>query len=151
QPLVGVQVQAMRYRYVQGRKQLSTFGQATTNDLGEYRIFGLAADRYFLTATYRANTIVEPAVDRSNDQTIDEDYAPIYYPNSFGVDSAARIAVSPGQELRGIDFALSRTHAVHIRGRVNRASGTVSGLITVRLVPAENAAGLTTNRTYITD
>ncbi len=41
--LAYVRVQALRQVYSQGRKQWMSAGMATTNDLGEYRIFGLAA------------------------------------------------------------------------------------------------------------
>src|SRR5437867_1702936 len=41
EPMAYLQVEAMLSRYSQGRKQLVTYGSASTNDLGEYRIFGL--------------------------------------------------------------------------------------------------------------
>jgi protocatechuate 3,4-dioxygenase beta subunit len=50
EPVANAQVQAMRYRYTQGRKQLQPFGGSSTNDLGEYRMFGLAPGRYYLSA-----------------------------------------------------------------------------------------------------
>src|SRR5438093_8164247 len=52
EPIADVRVMPMRYQYVQGRRRLNSAGRmATTNDIGEYRIFGLAPGQYFLSAT----------------------------------------------------------------------------------------------------
>src|SRR5207248_1961743 len=64
EPVAYVQVQSLRYRYNQGRKQLMPFGGASTNDLGEYRIFSLPPGRYYLSATSRPG-MFEPTLDRS--------------------------------------------------------------------------------------
>ena len=52
-PIQNASVQAMRYSYPGGKRQLSTVQQATTNDLGEFRIPGLAPGRYYVNATDR--------------------------------------------------------------------------------------------------
>ena len=50
-PTSDVQVMAMRYQYVQGRRQLGPAGRiATTNDIGEYRLFALPPGQYFVSA-----------------------------------------------------------------------------------------------------
>jgi hypothetical protein len=49
-PIQNASVQAMRYSYPQGQRQLNTVQQATTNDLGEFRIAGLAPGRYYVSA-----------------------------------------------------------------------------------------------------
>jgi len=48
EPLAGASVMLMRLGYRQGRRELLPFGDATTNDLGEYRKFGLEPGRYYL-------------------------------------------------------------------------------------------------------
>ena len=52
EPVAGASVRAIRYgyQYGRGRKQAIQTGSATTNDLGEYRLFGLAPGRYFVVA-----------------------------------------------------------------------------------------------------
>ena len=65
EPLANVQVQAMRYRSFQGGKRLSSFGRATTNDLGEYRIAGLAPGQYYLSASLRPPLLFGLSVDSS--------------------------------------------------------------------------------------
>ena len=50
EPVANVDVQVLRQQYMQGRKQMARTGGATTNDLGEYRVFGLPPGRYFVSA-----------------------------------------------------------------------------------------------------
>src|SRR5262249_34684178 len=68
EPVAHVQIMLQGYRYIQGRKQLTTTGGGNnTNDLGEYRIFGVAPGKYIVSATPMANDPMVPAlsVDRS--------------------------------------------------------------------------------------
>src|SRR5262245_19116414 len=78
EPVTFAQVQTLRYRYNQGRKQLMPMGGTGTNDLGEYRIFGLAPGKYYLSATYREGMFAGPSLDRSANMPADADYAPTY-------------------------------------------------------------------------
>ncbi len=50
EPLPWVQVSALREVYSSGKKDLSTETTVPTNDLGEYRLFGLRPGRYFIRA-----------------------------------------------------------------------------------------------------
>jgi hypothetical protein len=104
-PLTGVTVQLMRYMYVNGRRQLSYANGSSTNDLGEYRIFGIAPGRYYVSATYRENQF-DPL--RSN--ASDEDYATTYYPGTADVSTAAEINATAGGQAR-IDLTLTKTRA----------------------------------------
>ena len=149
EPIPLVQVQAMHYRYSMGRKLLSSFGGAATNDLGEYRIFGLPPGRYYLRATYRSNAISDAVVEYSASRTSDDDYVPTYYPRATEPAAATAIEAPAGAQLRGIDFLLSKSRTVHISGQVNNANG--KGIITVMLAPADPAMDLSLNRTYLTD
>src|SRR5260370_31425308 len=65
EPVPYVRVQLMTYRYQQGRKQLSFAGGGSTDDLGDYRIFGVAPGKYFLSATANNQTVAF-AQDRSS-------------------------------------------------------------------------------------
>ncbi len=140
EPVANAQVQPLRYRYVNGgRKQLMPYGGATTNDLGEYRIFGLAPGRYYLSATYRPAMMFEPAVDRSANQQPEEGYVPTYYPGAIDPGRAVAVEAAAGAQLRGIDFSLSKTRTVRVRGRVTglpragRAPGSIMLLPRERL------------------
>jgi hypothetical protein len=60
-----------------------------TNDIGEFRLYGLAPGDYYISATLRNFTIGE-SDDRSG-------YAPTYYPGTTDVGAAQRLTVSIGQ------------------------------------------------------
>src|SRR5260370_21247414 len=107
----------MAYRYQQGRKQLSFAGGGSTDDLGDYRIFGVAPGKYFLSATANNQTFAF-AQDRSAAPPPDEDYVLTYYPGTADVATAAQLDVTPGGQLRDIMLRLSKAHTVHVKGHV---------------------------------
>src|SRR5439155_17952483 len=73
EPAPYAQIMALRYRYTQTGKQLIPMGSASTNDLGEYRVFGLAPGRYFLSAAMRGGMMMgEQSIDRSATPRPDE-------------------------------------------------------------------------------
>ena len=121
EPLSGVQVQAMSQSYMQGRKQLVPSSTGSTNDLGEYRIFGLAPGKYYVNAVFRAGGMYNMSVDRSGNPGSaipDEGYAPTYYPGSNDVTAAVPLQLAAGQPVTNIDFNLRRVRTVRVKGRV---------------------------------
>jgi hypothetical protein len=64
-------VQVMRRGYQEGRRQLLPSGRASTNDLGECRLFGLAPARCYLSATADPD-FLEPHEDKGNSVTVRE-------------------------------------------------------------------------------
>ena len=123
EPLSFVDVQLSRLQYIQGRKQMARAGGANTNDLGEYRIFGLAPGRYFLSATSRQNFTAPQ---------LDDDYVTTYFPRTTDAAAAGPIDVSPGSQLRNIDITLARMHTVTVRGRVINEARPAAGTISTR-------------------
>ncbi|MGO8817596.1 MAG: carboxypeptidase regulatory-like domain-containing protein [Terriglobia bacterium] len=109
-PVTGGQVQALRLVRVGGRQQASPGGFAQTNDLGQYRIYGLEPGQYLIGASYQcqeAGNVPSPDV-----------YLPTYYPSTSDTGQAMPIQVSPGDEVSGIDVDLTYAHSVTVRGRV---------------------------------
>jgi Carboxypeptidase regulatory-like domain len=53
EPVPGAVVRVMRYRYVQGERQLTPAGTAQTDDRGEYRVWGLDPGQYYVNAVTR--------------------------------------------------------------------------------------------------
>ena len=109
EPLSGVTVQVSRQQYMQGRKQMSRTNGASTNDLGEYRVFGLAPGRYYVSADTRPNPMLPEAED---------EYVTTYFPRATDIAAAAPIDVAAGAQLRNIDILLAKLHTVTVRGRV---------------------------------
>src|SRR5260370_30051101 len=93
EPLASVMVQCMRLGYQRGKKQLLPANATSTNDLGEYRLHGLAPGRYYITATYRLpdiGAVPERITGGAQaQQAAEEGYATTYYPNTTQADSAA--------------------------------------------------------------
>ena len=108
EPVLNANVQVLRQQYMQGRKQLSRTGGGNTNDLGEYRIYGLPPGRYFVSAEIRPNPIEPQAAD---------EYVTTYFPRSTDAAAAAPIDMAPGAQLRNIDVALAKMHTVAVTGR----------------------------------
>ena len=52
-PVVGAQVQALRWRGQGRRRQIMGSSGAPTDDRGQYRIYGLEAGRYVIVASYQ--------------------------------------------------------------------------------------------------
>jgi len=122
EPVLHAQVQALRVTYGRGGRRLSTVDSASTDDLGQYRLFGLPAGNYFVRASYPNAAVTRGARRESSGAAQDEGYAPQYYPSALDPALAVVIAVRAGDEQRGIDFRFSPMHMVRVRGRVSGAT-----------------------------
>ncbi len=111
EPLPNIEVALLQHSFERGRRQLAFSGQATTNDLGEYRLFGLSPGRYYLSAT--ANRMTQ-----RGDYDGRHGYAPTYYPGTSDPAGAKAIELQAGTLLRGTDITLTRTRTARVRGRV---------------------------------
>ena len=134
EPVVYAQVMAMHYSYVRGQRQLTANSAGTTNDLGEFRIFGLAPGQYFVQAMRRGNMF-----ENSRSQ---QGYMPIYYPGGTDPSRAAPINLRGGDEFPGVDISLQTTHTVTVKGRVFNAGcgDSQQGLMVVLQNAAPNGA-----------
>jgi hypothetical protein len=120
EPVPSVMVQLLTLQYSAGKKQPVTAGSATTNDLGEYRAFGLAPGRYYISASMSLTAVAASmSVDRSAEPQPDEDYVATYYPGVTDSAAAAMVDVAAGAQVRGIDMTLAKRHTARIKGRVS--------------------------------
>jgi protocatechuate 3,4-dioxygenase beta subunit len=138
EPVPQVQLSLQGYRYLQGRRQLlSAGGAASTNDLGEYRLFGVAPGKYYLSAMSYGGP-PNFAVDRSATAAPEESFASTFYPGTTDAAGAAQLDVPAGAPLRGIDMVLRKTRSVHVKGHVAHSlPGRVN--ISVMAAPRTNA------------
>ncbi len=94
---------------------------AQTNDLGEFRIAGLAPGRYRLRANptprFRYGQVIVPQPPELREP----EFLVTYYPSTTDPASAATIEVGAGQEVSGITIQLCK-------GRVHRIKGRVLGI-----------------------
>jgi protocatechuate 3,4-dioxygenase beta subunit len=133
QVLLGASVQVLRYMYVGGERQLIPSGRDQTNDLGEYRVYGLAPGRYYVSAS--AETSLRPSAGRAQ-ASPEEGYAPTFYPGTNDPNHASPIELRGGDVLSSIDFGLLPTPTVRVRGQVVNSVGSRPGTDTkVFLLP----------------
>jgi hypothetical protein len=113
-PIDEVMVMAMRYQYITGRKQLMSTGRSgMTNDVGEFRIYGLPPGQYVISATYRSGNVVAFGNLSSGDRS---GYAPTYYPGTANVADAQRLTIGVGQKISDLTIALLPTRMARISG-----------------------------------
>lgn len=123
EPVAGVMVQAMRYRFFNGQRRLVPGGAvtSTTDDLGNYRVYGLAPGEYAISAMLRMSgpgtmSAADSPADRSS-------YAPTYYPGTQQSAEAQRISVAVGQDMSNISFALIPSRTARISGTALDSTG----------------------------
>jgi len=131
-------VMASRETYREGRRTLAVFAQATTDDLGAFRLFGLPPGRYFVSATEQkwGQVVGDKEFSRSSGQGGEQGYAKTYYPGTPDVARATAINAKEGDEIPGADIALKQVTVHQIRGRVlNQVTHKPGQDVMVMLIP----------------
>jgi len=123
-----VQIQAFRFSYWFGHRQLSQSGFAMTNDLGQFRMYDLQPGKYFFMANPQMTMgrgVPEGTITDFENLT----YAATYYPSGLDIAQASVQEVKAGEELAGLEFRLKRSPSFHIRGSIVRAADEERGLV----------------------
>ena len=126
-PMAEAQVAVLRQTFVAGRRHWEQVRAERTNDLGQYRIPGLAAGSYFVSVTpppdFRslldASSDV-PAELRRNVAAASEvatAYQTTYYPGTRDRSQAASIQLHGGDDFP-VNFSLTPSPSLTIRGSV---------------------------------
>ncbi len=126
-PMPEAQVAVMRQTFVAGRGHWEAVGAERTNDLGEYRIAGLAAGSYFVSVTPPPDfkslieTTGSAAVTAHNSAATDKPapsaYQTTYYPGTRDRGQAAPIQLHAGDDFP-VSFSLTPSPSLTIRGSV---------------------------------
>jgi hypothetical protein len=111
----GVSVAVTRVGSRAGGLTVHSFGNAATNDLGEFRISELRAGRYNITAIPPPGAR-PPELKESNgkDQPI---YLPTHYPGVLNEEHAVLVEIHAGAETR-VNFGLLTGRAYHVSGSI---------------------------------
>jgi len=117
EPLVKVLVQALKYGYSQGKQHPAPVSFEVTNDQGEYRLQGLPAGKYYVTATFRPG-VSTVAGGRGAGPAPGSMYAPTFYPGTTEPARAVPIELQQGGETSGIDITFLDSTGVTVRGRI---------------------------------
>ena len=115
-PSPGATVEAVEFRYIQGRRVPVPARLTTTNDAGEYRLSGLEPGTYQV----RASTT---DVWEGEDGKATFVHAVTYFPGVTGAEQPQSINVSVGQEIPGLEVRLIAGRAARITGVLTDANG----------------------------
>jgi hypothetical protein len=118
-PLPWVMVSALRATYLRGKRTLSRELAVYTNDLGEFRLFGLRPGRYFVNAIYKPGQRDPGEEDEEAADAGKLGYVPTYFPGTPDPARAVAIPIKTGEEVSSTDLMLEPTTAYSVRGRVN--------------------------------
>jgi protocatechuate 3,4-dioxygenase beta subunit len=154
-PIADAIVNAMRSAWTGGRRRLQPTGRsAMTNDLGQFRIYGLSPGDYYVSATFRgdnmmameimaAATMGGAAMGGPIGSNPSSGYAPTYFPGTPNGAEAQKISIAAGQEAQNTDFALLPVKLAKISGTVISSEGKPVEGSMINAVPRNgDAAGM---------
>jgi protocatechuate 3,4-dioxygenase beta subunit len=116
EPIPSAIVSGLREVYSEGKRSLSTSSVVGTNDLGEYRLFGLQPGRYFVNAVNRGSGQFREGQEDSD--VHQQGYAKMYYPGTPDAAKASFIAIKAGEEIPSVDILMRQVLVYRIRGNV---------------------------------
>jgi hypothetical protein len=141
EPVAGVQVQGHRHEYVEdgSRSSVPAGVNDLTDDLGEFRLYGLLPGDYIVTAGGRNAALWAFNIPGEVASP------PTYYPGTLNAAEARTVSLGPGQET-SVQFPLLTGRVASISGRVIPSQSTLMmGMTTVTL---SGAAGSATTRMF---
>jgi len=140
-PMAEAQVAVMRQTFVAGRSHWEQVGAERTNDLGDYRIAGLAAGNYFVSVTPPPDfrSLIETTGNSaagvshngaaSSEKPVPSAYQTTYYPGTRDRGQAAPIQLHAGDDFPA-NFSLTPSPSLTIRGTVvNLPPGTTAAIM----------------------
>lgn len=131
-PADRVTVRAEQLRSVDGVSRLQAGSQATTNDLGEFRVFGLAPGRYVVSA-------IPPQASAPRAtfaETPERELVPTFAPSATALHESQPIRVGPGDEAEAHIHLVEATVAT-VAGSVIDSAGKLVTEGFVGLQPRE--------------
>ncbi len=160
EPLPRAMVQAQRFSYQQGQRELVPAGNDMTDDRGQFRIFDLAPGEYIVSVTLprmqggfgmrgfggrggfagrggRGGFGVGSGAPPTGDETTG--LAPSYYPGVTRLLDATALAVGLSEELSGVNFAAQRVSMARVGGLVLGPDGTPASGTQILLTSPESA------------
>jgi hypothetical protein len=105
EPTPMMTVAADRVMRIDGRVSLVRVATTETDDLGEYRLFGLPAGQFVVSTVVMPTSYPPAPVDIDGDTT----WTSSFYPGMPGLNQAQPIKVRPGDDVPGIDFTARPT------------------------------------------
>lgn len=144
------EVTAMRMQFQNGKRRLVPSGRnSMTNDLGQFRIYGLPPGEYYVSAALRNMSLMVfdmlgGAAGGPTGSNQNSGYAATYYPGTPSPGEAQRVALAVGQELASVDIQLQPVRLAKITGTAVGSDGAPMANAMVMLMPAMREAMMLT-------
>jgi hypothetical protein len=139
-PVTEAGVSAYRAEYIQpGVRRLSASRAAPTNDLGDFRIYGLAPGKYYVGASLRALPPIMPGDSGTAPARVvpsSEGVATTFFPGTAIAADARLLTVEAGKETTSVDIVLQSVRLARVSGSVVDSRGRPSPDVIVWLNPA---------------
>ena len=142
EPVADANVTAMRMQYSGGRRRLMQSGRnSTSNDLGQYRLFGLPPGEYYVSVTVRTfDSMIMDMMGMSGaggpvGSNNNSGYAASYYPGTANPGEAQRLTLAVGQEAASIDIQMQPVRLSKITGSAASSDGKPMSGAMVMLLP----------------
>src|SRR5262249_55408872 len=130
EPIGAAKVQALKSVYQDGRRTLQVVQSTVTNDLGEYRLFGLAPSFYFVSATPSDGQLPIPFIITGPGSAPEGERLngnlPVYFPGVTDVRTAAPIDIRAGSDRSGLDITAPPLPMHHVRGTISAEFGSIN-------------------------
>ncbi len=107
------------------KREMFESSSATSDDRGEYRVFGLKPGDYYIKAAETdrpRGQVVWDGTEWTIRRELGSQYAPLFYPGVVQVDQAQAVSLSAGEEVQA-DFAMRHIKMVEVSGRILAADG----------------------------
>jgi hypothetical protein len=125
EPLVNARVQMVRLELLDAQWQMIPTAEASTNDLGEYRLFGLAPGSYYVRAFHQdlggllGLRMRQEAGETKNKMSPTRHLGVTYFPGTQLLDQARAVRLLPGRLTSNIDIRLELVPSVSLHGVVS--------------------------------
>jgi len=165
QPAQGARVRAQMVRLVNGERTLvevpipgAIFGEAA-DDRGVYRLYGLPAGEYVLSATPRNSgwgdirrmgeaeiraaeqAVKQPQSPLEPDNTpVMMGYTSVFFPGVLNAAQASSVSVKSGEERQGVDFVVQFVRTATIEGTVVTPGGVKPEAVELLMLPRQSPA-----------
>jgi protocatechuate 3,4-dioxygenase beta subunit len=141
EPVAQMAVQAMRYTYSNdGQRRLTAVSSAATDDLGQFRVFGLMPGEYIVQATVAGGFII----GGGGPGPAPESFAVTYYPGTPNADEAQTVTLGLAQEFNA-QFQLIPTRVSRVTGVVVNSEGAPMSGMSLSLVTPMGGNGWTSS------
>lgn len=144
EPMARVQVMGLYFAPGSTRgERRGPSGFAQTDDLGQFRLYGLQPGDYTVMAEARTGFMAPTAPNDSDDDRTG--FVTTYFPGTPDEGSAQRVRVRSGAEMTGVEIRMSKGRLYRVTGLVVDSHGTPMSGINGMVGRRSSASGVSTN------